>query len=138
MCCRLSRMIVGCTLAIALVAGLWVVERNTTVAQESKGALLRHVVLFKFKDSASKEQVDKIVAEFKNLPKKIPGIAEFEYGTNNSPEGFNDGLTHAFLLTFKSEKDRDAYLPHKAHSEFVEILKPHLEKAVVVDYYVNK
>ncbi len=138
MCCRLGRIVVGSLLAVAIVVGTLLIERNFTVAQESKAAPLRHVVLFKFKDGTPKEQVEKIVSEFKNLPKKIPGIQEFEYGTNNSPEGLNEGLTHAFLVTFKTEKDREAYLPHEAHKAFVAILSPHLEKAVVVDYFVNK
>ncbi len=138
MCCSLSRVLAGSLLVVALLVSPWMIERNEIVAQESKTGPLRHVVLFKFKDSASKEQVEKIVAEFKNLPKKIPFIVEFEYGTNNSPEGLNEGLTHAFLVTFKNAKDRDAYIPHEAHTAFVEILKPHLEKAVVIDYYVNK
>jgi len=108
------------------------------VAQESTGKPLRHVVLFKFKDSASQEQVAKLVEAFRNLPKQIPVIADFEYGVNNSPEGLNEGLTHAFLVTFKNAQDRDAYLPHPAHKAFVDQLLPHLEKAVVVDFNASK
>lgn len=138
MCCRLNRFIVGSLLAFAVVVGTLLVERNLTVAQDGKAAPVRHVVLFKFKDGTSSEQVEKIVSGFKDLPKKISGIQDFEFGTNNSPEGLNEGLTHAFLVTFKTEKDRDAYLPHEAHKAFVEILLPHLEKAVVVDFKINK
>lgn len=126
----------GALIVAALVGGSFV-ERNRSVAQEPK-APLRHVVLFKFKESAGKETVAKLVEEFRGLPKKIPGIVEFEYGVNNSPEGLNEGLTHCFLVTFKSEKDREVYLPHPAHKAFVEQLMPHLEKAVVVDYFVSK
>ena len=64
-------------------------------------------------------------------------IKSFEWGLNNSPEGLDKGLTHCFFVTFDSEKDRDEYLPHPAHQEFVAILKPHLEDAVVVDYWAN-
>ncbi len=138
MCCRLNRFVAGSLLAVVVAVGTLLIERNFSVAQESKPAPVRHVVLFKFKAGTSKEQLEKLVSEFKNLPKKIPGILEFEHGTNNSPEGLNEGLTHAFLVTFKSEKDRDAYLPHEAHKAYVDILLPHLEKAVVVDYSINK
>jgi lysophospholipase L1-like esterase len=31
--------------------------------------------------------------------------------------------------------DRDAYLPHPAHEEFVSLVKPHVEKVCVVDYW---
>ncbi len=30
------------------------------------------------------------------------------------------------------------YLPHPEHTAFVNLLKPHLEKAVVVDYWAGK
>ncbi len=114
------------------------VQRNVIVAQENQSAPLRHVVMFKFKDSASKEQVEKLVAEFKALPSKIPGIIDFEYGLNNSPEKLDQGVTHCFVVTFKSEKDREVYLPHPAHKAYVDQLMPHLDKAIVVDYFVKK
>lgn len=126
-------------LLLCAVAGASVfIGRSASVAQDPQSKMLRHVVLFKFKDSSSKEDVEKLVNEFRALPKKIPVIADFEYGVNNSPEGLNEGLTHCFLVTFKSEKDREVYLPHAAHKAFVEQLRPHLDKAVVVDYFATK
>jgi hypothetical protein len=103
--------------------------------QTDKKPMLRHVVIFKFKEASPAVEVQKVVDGFRALGSKIPEIASFEYGTNNSPEGLNDGFTHCFLVTFKSEKDRDAYLPHPAHKAFVELLKPHLDKAMVIDYW---
>lgn len=100
--------------------------------------MLRHVVLFQFKDSSSDAEVRQIVDAFRALPSKISQIADFEYGVDNSPEDLSGGLTHCFLVTFKSEEDRDAYLPHPAHQAFVELLKPHLEKATVVDYWAKR
>ena len=69
---------------------------------------------------------------------EIKQIKKFEWGVNNSPEGLNQGLTHCFLVTFKSEKDREIYLPHPAHKAFVEILQPHLDKVTVIDYWAKK
>lgn len=100
--------------------------------------LLRHVVLFQFKDTSTKEDIKKIVDAFRDLPSKITVIADFEWGANNSPEGLNDGLTHGFIITFKSEKDRDTYLNHPAHKAFVEVLLPHLQKPVVLDFWASK
>lgn len=98
---------------------------------------LRHVVMFQFKETSSDEDIRKIEDAFGALPSQISEIKAYEWGTNNSPEGLNQGLTHCFLVTFESEEDRDAYLPHPAHQAFVEILEPHLEKAVVLDYWAN-
>jgi len=98
---------------------------------------LRHVVLFKFKDGTTEADIKKIVDAFGELPKKIHTIKAFEWGTNNSPEKLNEGLTHCFFVTFASEKDRDNYLVDPAHKAFVDILKPHLDKPVVFDYWAK-
>ena len=100
--------------------------------------VLRHVVMFQFNEDASVDDVQKVEEAFAELPKKIAAIQDFEWGTNNSPEGLNDGLTHCFLVTFKDEAGRAEYLPHPAHQAFVDILKPHLKKATVIDYWSSK
>ncbi|MDB5242587.1 MAG: stress responsive alpha-beta barrel protein, partial [Spirosoma sp.] len=56
------------------------------------------------------------------------------WGTNHSPENLNKGLTHAFILTFDSEKDRDAYLPHPAHKAFGGVVGAWLADVTVVDF----
>lgn len=98
---------------------------------------VRHVVIFKFKDGTPAEQIDTIVKGFRALKDKIPGILDFEWGENSSPEGLNQEFTHCFNVTFKDAAARDAYLPHPEHRAFVDILKPHLEKVFVVDYQVR-
>jgi hypothetical protein len=100
-------------------------------------SVLRHVVLFGFKETSSQEDVQKVIDAFKALPSQISEIKGFEWGTNSSPEGLNQGLTHAFTLTFHSDADRDAYLPHPAHKEFGAILGPHLAKVTVLDYWTK-
>jgi hypothetical protein len=100
--------------------------------------LLRHVVLFKFKDGTAPEDVKKVENAFRNLPTKIREIKSFEWGINNSPEKLNQGLTHCFFVTFTSDKARSVYLSHPAHLAFVDVLKPYLDKALVVDYWAGK
>ena len=100
-------------------------------------ATLRHVVLFAFKETATPEQIDAVVADFATLPTAIPGIVSYEWGTNVSPEGLNDGFTHCFTLTFASDKDRDAYLVHPAHERFVGTLGKSLARSLVVDYWTR-
>ena len=102
-------------------------------ATEGKG-MLRHAVLFKFKDGTAPANVKEIENAFRALPGKIPEIAAFEWGTNNSPEGLAQGFTHCFFVSFRDAKGRAAYLPHPAHQAFVDVLKPHLDKVLVIDY----
>lgn len=98
---------------------------------------LRHVVLFKFKDSASAADIKMVEDAFRKLPEQIKEIRGFEWGTNNSPEGLNQGFTHSFFLTFDSEEDRAIYLPHPAHKAFGSVLGPHLDKVLVIDYWTK-
>jgi hypothetical protein len=99
--------------------------------------VLRHVVLFKFKDDTTPQQVQQIEAAFRALPSKIAAIHAFEWGTDVSVEGIADGFTHCFFVTFQSAADRDAYLPHPAHGEFGMLLRPHLDKVLVLDYWAQ-
>ncbi|HEX2536521.1 MAG TPA: Dabb family protein [Chitinophagaceae bacterium] len=119
-----------------------VLMSTATMAQQTNGSnggkLLRHVVLFKFKEGSTPADIKKVEDAFRALPSKIRQIRNFEWGTNNSPEGLNNGFTHCFFVTFTSEKDREAYLPHPDHKAFVEVLSPYLEKALVVDYWAEK
>ncbi|WP_443092802.1 Dabb family protein [Chryseolinea sp. T2] len=108
-----------------------------THAQSKKGKVLRHVVLFAFKSTATPEDIKKVEQAFIALPGKIKTIKDFEWGTNSSPEGVNQGLTHCFFLTFSSDKDRDDYLVHPDHKAFGAIVGPVLEKVTVVDYWTN-
>lgn len=137
MCCKF-KYFSFCVLAFALLLAAVVAPGTAMSDTDSETKLLRHIVNFKFKDEASKEDVAKVVDAFRQLPSKISQIHDFEYGTNNSPENLNDGFTHCFLVTFKSEEDREAYLPHPAHQAFVEVLKPHLDKVMVIDYWAKE
>ena len=113
----------------------------TLHAQNSKqaaGKVLRHVVLFKFKDASTPADIKKVEDAFRELPSKIKSVKDFEWGTNNSPENLNEGFTHCFFVSFETEKGREEYLPHPAHKAFVDVLKPHLDKVLVLDYWTEK
>lgn len=102
--------------------------------RSSSAGVLRHVVLFKFKDDARPEQIREVESEFRALKGRIPGVLSLEWGTNVSPEGLNQGFTHCFFVSFPDAKARDAYLVHEAHQNFVKILRPVLDNVLVVDY----
>jgi hypothetical protein len=111
-----------------------------TVAQKNKAAMqkeLRHVVLFKLKDGVPADSIQLMQNAFKALATKIKFVKRFEFGINNSPENLNQDFTHCFILTFTSEKDRDAYLPNADHKAFVNSYIPIIEKACVVDYWAD-
>jgi hypothetical protein len=110
---------------------------QTEVMKTDQKGLLKHTVIFKFKDTSPKESVDSCVAAFKALEGKIQEIQAFEFGLNNSPENWHQGFTHCFVLTFKNYDDLAIYAEHPEHKAFGNIIGPHMEKVFVVDYVVE-
>ena len=99
--------------------------------------MLRHVVLFKFKEGTTPEKIKEVENAFASLPDKIDAIKCFEWGINVSVENLSDGFTHCFVVTFANEAGLDAYLNHPDLKEFRKTLGGPLEKALVVDYWTT-
>lgn len=114
------------------------VAQTPTVGLMQDDQVLRHVVLFKFNESTTENDIKTIEDAFSSLPDKIPEIIDFEWGLNNSPEGLDKGFTHCYFITFANEVGRDIYLPNPDYVAFTEIVGPHLEDVLVVDYWTKK
>jgi lysophospholipase L1-like esterase len=102
-----------------------------------EGKILRHVVLFKFKDDSTHEQVQEVVTAFGALQSKIDTIEDYEWGTDVGVENLAAGFTHCFVVSFRDSAGRDAYLPHAAHEDFKKLVGPRLDKVLVVDYWTT-
>lgn len=96
--------------------------------------VVQHMVLFKFKADITPAKLKELEVGFTSLPAQIKEIAGFQWGINSSPEKLDKGFTHGYILTFKTEKDRDAYLPHPAHVAFGNLVKPWLADITVLDF----
>lgn len=133
-------MIRNCFYLIAgavLLTGCVSVNETKLISEDRPAQVLRHVVLFKFNDDTTNKQIKQIENAFCALPSKIDAIQDFEWGTDVSVEDLQDGFTHCFVVTFLSEADRAKYIPHPAHKEFGQLLKPHLDKVLVIDYWTK-
>lgn len=98
--------------------------------------IYRHVVLFKFKVGTTEKTLTGIEKAFGELAKKLPFVTGFEWGRNSSPENLDHGYTHCFIVTFKDEAGRNAYLPHPEHQFFCKtFLEPTLDDVCVLDFY---
>ena len=95
---------------------------------------LIHVVLLKFKD---KVDIDLLEKESYKYLSAIEGVNDFIFSKNISPEGKSKGFTHAFVMEFSSEFDRDSiYLPHPKHRTFAKkYWVDNVEDFVVYDYW---
>jgi hypothetical protein len=113
----------------------------------------RHVVLFKFKEGTTPEQIRKFKKAFRALPRKIDAIQDFEWGTYASHSVHKEfaamfgqyidnilakNCTHCFMVTFLSEADRDKYASHPAAKEFDAMLGPYTGNVLVADVYYAK
>ena len=114
---------------------VFVIDYWGSASNKTPENALRHGVFFKFKEDAAKSEVDQVLNAFAALPKQIDSIKAFEWGENNSPESHDDGFTHAFLVTFESEEDLEAYGPHAAHQALVKLLPPVLAEVRVLDFW---
>ena len=97
---------------------------------------VKHIALLKFRGDTTQEQIDKVFEELMELSESIPGIEDYVTGTNNSPEGLEQGFTHGFVMTFQDAAARDAYLPHPEHERFKMSALPYVEKVAVFDFEV--
>lgn len=114
-----------------------------------KPGVLRHIVLFRYKDTVTLKQQAEVAAKFWMLQYNckrngIPYIQQLEAGLQMSLEGAHKGMQHGFLMTFKSEGDRNYYVGDPivtnptfydpVHYEFKAYVGPLLGDVVVFDY----
>jgi len=118
----------------ALLLAIFLFAANPSVQASSGHPLLRHFVAFKYKETTSKEQIKEVEEAFQSLKSKIPQVVSIEWGPNASPEKLNKGFTDCFLVSFKTDKDRDAYLVHPEHLKFKEKAIPLVADALVLDF----
>ena len=68
--------------------------------------MIRHILLIKFTDSVTPEQIEQVEALFDAIPSKVEGVVSTEWGVNNSPEHKNQGYTHSVFMSFADEAGR--------------------------------
>ncbi|GAB2214540.1 hypothetical protein Droror1_Dr00018892 [Drosera rotundifolia] len=104
---------------------------------ESTGAV-KHILLAKFKDAITSEQIDELIKGHAALVDLIEPMKSFHWGTNESTNNLHQGFTHIFESTFDSVEGVTEYLVHPAHVEFAERYLPFGENMIVVDYRSTK
>jgi len=118
---------------------------ETVVAPDFRPGVVRHIVLFRYKDGITNEQKQEVVDRFLALAKECvrsgqPYIISIETGSQNSGEGLDQELEQAFVVTFKSEGERNYFVGRKivkkngnfdpAHDAFKHFVTPLLHEPV--------
>ncbi|KAI2470988.1 stress responsive A/B barrel domain protein [Annulohypoxylon bovei var. microspora] len=104
--------------------------------------VVKHLVLFQFKPDTSADVVKESSSRMLGLKEGcIHPTAQKQYiksltgGKDNSSEGAQHGITHAFVVEFESLQDRDYYVnTDPFHQKFKSFVGPFVEKVIVVDY----
>ena len=120
-------------LLVVTIAATMGFARSAQANEEDK--VLHHAVFFKFKDSSTEEDVKEVLVAFEGLKDSIDAIIDFEWGERINADQISGGSTHCFILTFRDEAGRDAYLPHPEHKKFGQLVGPQLEDVFVIDYW---
>ncbi len=134
---RFSFLATGFFYFATLLVGYYFINKGDKSKQinHKNQKMLVHLVLIKFKHETSNVDFQKITDAAYSL-QRIPRVENLNYGSNVSPEGFNDGYSHSLTMKFATSEDRDSiYLPHPIHQNFVKLLLPNTESVLVYDFW---
>jgi hypothetical protein len=95
--------------------------------------VLRHVVLFRWKDGTTAEQVDAVVAGLRGLPARIPELRRYHVG----PDAGLVAGNHDFAVVADVD-DVEAWTAYREHPEhqraLAELITPIVESRIAVQY----
>jgi hypothetical protein len=77
--------------------------------------MIDHIVLVKFEESTSREQLEEVVTRFKALQGKLAGIADIQAGISFT--GKHQGYQLALTVRFENRAALENYGPHPLHQE---------------------
>lgn len=101
--------------------------------------MLRHVVMFKFKEEAQgrtkAENIAITKAMLEALPSKISWIRGFSVGVN-APEADEENYDLALVADFDSMEDYQKYKVHPDHVAVGDFMKPVRTGRNSVDFYI--
>ena len=97
--------------------------------------MIEHIVLFKWKNTATPEQIEAVLSGLKQLKSQIPSIVDLSCGENFSPR--SQGFQHGLVVRFEDKAGLEAYQLHPAHQEVVQkLIKPILADIIAIDYEI--
>ena len=94
--------------------------------------MLKHVVMCKFKNSASESDITEVEKGLGGLPAVIPEIMEFEFGR----DVLRSGRSYDFALVsrFENLEKMERYRVHPEHQKVVVKLKEICDSILNVDF----
>jgi len=97
---------------------------------------VKHIVLLKFKDGTSEEQINQFFDEILDISETVTGVEDYVSGNNNSLEKQNQGFTHGFIMTFTNSDIRDAYVASAENERFKKLCEPVVAATTIFDFEI--
>ena len=101
--------------------------------------MIRHVVIWKFKDQADgferSTNLERVKGELEALPSRMPGVIKrMEVGINSLDNGTNHDLV--LIVDFDSYEALAAYLAHPEHLKVADLVMRAREQRAAIDFEV--
>ena len=101
--------------------------------------MIRHVVIWKFKDKADgferSTNLERVKGELEALPSRMPGVIKrMEVGINSLENGTNHDLV--LIADFDSYEALAAYLSHPEHLKVADLVMRAREQRAAIDFEV--
>ncbi|WP_217559412.1 Dabb family protein [Paenibacillus sp. GbtcB18] len=75
--------------------------------------MIDHIVLVKFGESTTEEELQDVIARFKALKNHLSGVIDLQAGLNFSPN--SQGYQLVLSVRFENQEALEAYGPHPEH-----------------------
>jgi len=96
--------------------------------------MIRHIVMFDFKDENKKENIQKAKEMLENLIDTIPTLKSMEVGVNFSSE--DRAMDLSIITSFDDKAGLEVYAIHPEHLKVVEFIKTVVNSSKVSDYII--
>ncbi|NOZ89802.1 MAG: Dabb family protein [Epsilonproteobacteria bacterium] len=96
--------------------------------------MVRHIVLFDFKDENKQGNIQKAKEMLEGLIDKVPTLKSIEVGVNFSKE--DRAMDLSIITSFDDEAGLNEYATHPEHLRVVEFIKTVVTSSKVSDYYI--
>ena len=95
--------------------------------------MIRHILLFSFRDDASAAARQAMLDEFAAFPAHFKQMRDWQLGANASER--DQSFSHAMTVRFDSKTELDSYLRSEKHERFVETrFKPLIAKRAIATF----
>ena len=95
--------------------------------------MMRHVVLWKWRDAADSDEIDTVLSSLDALAGKVPGLLAVHSGRNSSQSAAARGNTHWSVLQFRDSAAFDAWHSDPQYQAWSASARPIIDQPTVLD-----